>query len=78
MRVLPVSRPTTAHRVLAAIQAHVREYGRAPTIRELERASGLDHSTVYHALHTLKRDYGYVRWEKGLAGTLHVTERYDE
>jgi DNA-binding IclR family transcriptional regulator len=61
MRVLPVSRPTTAHRVLAALQAFRREHGRAPTIRELERASGLDHSTVYHALHTLKRDYGYVR-----------------
>jgi DNA-binding IclR family transcriptional regulator len=76
MRYEPVSRPTTAHRVLATIQTFQREHSRAPSLRELERITGLAYQTVYGAVLTLKRDYGYVRWERGRAGTLHVTEEY--
>jgi DNA-binding IclR family transcriptional regulator len=71
-----MSRPETLHRVLAAVQAFTREHGRAPSLNELTNMTGLARSTVWYALNTLRRDYGYVRWEKRREGTLRVTERY--
>jgi SOS-response transcriptional repressor LexA len=66
----------SARRVLAAAQALQRS-GQAPTVRAIGEVTGLASSTVWHALLRLRADYGYVRWDRGRAGTLRITERYE-
>jgi len=60
-------------RLFEAIKQFKREHDRMPHLRELIGVDGIGSvSTVEYHLRNL-REWGWVNWEKGSHGTLHIT-----
>jgi SOS-response transcriptional repressor LexA len=60
---------------VVAIEGHWREYGYAPTVRELAQVVGLaSSSTVWYWLMRLRYE-GLVTWEEGKTRTIRLTQR---